>query len=407
MSAGKRIGAVVCLGCGCTCDDIMVEITGDRIGDAERACALGRRWFGDGRLPARILVRGADATLEVATARIAALLEAGPALVYLAPGLSTEAQRAVIGLADGLGARLDSATADGPAPSILAAQRRGRATATLAELRRRADLVVFWGVDPAERYPRYRERYIRPDATIIAVDIGSMLGPADAGERISVPPGSEAAALGVMRAAVLGRTIPDLDAGLARAAELAGRMAHAHYVAIVHDAEPQAVADPQRAEGLIGLAQALNIPTRCALSSLRGGGNRSGADAAMTWQTGFPFAVDFGLGVPRYRPEESLSEVCSAASVVLVAGELAGVSAALSAAFSGRAVSVIGPRASDAGPRVEVAIDTGMPGINEGGTAYRLDDVPLPLTPILAHPRAVAAVIDAVAARLAARTVAR
>jgi formylmethanofuran dehydrogenase subunit B len=45
---------------------------------------------------------------------------------------------------------------------------------------------------------------------------------------------------------------------------------------------------------------------------------------------------------------------------------------------------VIGPRASD-GPvaRRDVVIDTGVAGIHEGGTAIRMDDVPLPLRPAL------------------------
>ena len=30
---------------------------------------------------------------------------------------------------------------------------------------------------------------------------------------------------------------------------------------------------------------------------------------------------------------------------------------------------------------------TGMAGIHESGTGYRMDDVPLPLTPVLLHPR--------------------
>src|SRR5256885_558202 len=80
-------------------------------------------------------------------------------------------------------------------------------------------------------------------------------------------------------------------------------MIQGHYVALVADGEPGAVpADPDRAEALVTLAQALNAPTRCALVVLRGGGNRSGADAVLTWQTGFPFAVDFAARFPTYRP---------------------------------------------------------------------------------------------------------
>jgi formylmethanofuran dehydrogenase subunit B len=394
---------VVCLGCGCACDDIGVELTGDRITAADRACALGRSWFGDGQLPARILVKGSEATLAIAVARAAELLQAGPGLVYLAPGLGTEAQRAAIAVADAAGARLDSVTSATGAPSIVAGQRRGRATATLGEIRRRADLIVYWGVDPAERYPRYRERYTRAEAAIVAVDIGRMRGPPDASERIGVPAEREAAALGVMRAAVLGRKLPDLPSAVAAAAALAERMMRGRYVSIVHDAEAEGEVDPQRAEGLIGLAHALNVPTRCALTTLRGGGNRSGADSAMTWQTGYPFAVDFSLGIPRYRPDEPAAGVAAAAASVLVAGDVTAVPSSIASALTGR-LAIIGPRASE-GAKAEVAIDTGMAGIHEGGTAYRLDDVPLPLTPLLSHPRTAVSVLEAVGRAFAQRAV--
>jgi formylmethanofuran dehydrogenase subunit B len=57
-----------------------------------------------------------------------------------------------------------------------------------------------------------------------------------------------------------------------------------------------------RLSALIALVQALNGPTRAALSLLRAGGNRSGVDAVLTSQTGYPAAVDFSRGAPRYRP---------------------------------------------------------------------------------------------------------
>ena len=201
----------------------------------------------------------------------------------------------------------------------------------------------------------------------------------------------------------MGRTVADPRGPLASAAVLAERLTQAHYVVIVHDAEPAEQADPQRSEGLIGLAQALNIPTRCALSTLRGGGNRSGADAAMTWQTGYPFAVNFALVVPRYRADEPASEVVAQMRAVLIAGEWRGLPPAFVQGLAGRVVVAIGPRASEVAS-AEVAVDTGMAGIHEAGTAYRLDDVPLPLTPALSHPQAAAAVLDAIAGQIARRS---
>ena len=148
------ISHAVCLGCGCACDDIEITVRDGRIAAARNACAVGLAWYGDGAVPGRVMVRGKQATIETATRAIAELLKAGAALIYLAPDITTEAQREAIGLADRCGARLDSVTSDTAATGILVGQRRGRATATLGEIRNRADLLVFWAVDPAARYPR-------------------------------------------------------------------------------------------------------------------------------------------------------------------------------------------------------------------------------------------------------------
>src|SRR2546430_12423979 len=89
--------------------------------------------------------------------------------------------------------------------------------------------------------------------------------------RVEIAGGDEVDALGVMRATVQGRVASD-EARFRGSAELAGRMSQGRYVALVADGEPGAApADPDRAEALVTLAQALNAPTRCALIVLRGG----------------------------------------------------------------------------------------------------------------------------------------
>jgi len=63
---------------------------------------------------------------------------------------------------------------------------------------------------------------------------------------------------------------------------------------------------------------------------------------------------------------------------------------------------LIGPAASTAplGPR-SVAIDTGLAGVHEAGTALRLDDVPLPVREVVAGPPPTAAIVKAVREALA------
>jgi formylmethanofuran dehydrogenase subunit B len=148
-------------------------------------------------------------------------------------------------------------------------------------------------------------------------------------------------------------------------------------------------------EGLITLAQALNGPTRAALLSLRAGGNRVGAESLLTWQSGFPYAVDYSRGYPRYVPEQrGLDLLEKRFSAVLIVG---------SAAFDDRTASalanlptvIIGPRASQSVFSPAVAIDTGVAGIHEGGTGYRMDEVPLSLRPPLTATRSTVDVLEA------------
>ncbi len=383
---------VTCLGCGCACDDISVVVQAGRVAAAQHACELGLRWFGDGAVPSEIRAGGRAVTLAAALAEAAKLLRGGRhPLVYLAADVSSETQRAAVAIADRLAAALDSPTSE-IAPAVLAAQRRGRAAATLGEIRQRADLVVFWAVDPAARYPRYASRYAlepaglqtpdgRNSRRVIAVDVGDARGPKDADARVAIAPDTEVDALALLRARVVGHAV-EVSAPARPLNDLADQMVKARYVALVHDAE---AADPDRAEALIALAQALNGPTRCALSSLRGGGNRSGADAVLTWQTGFPCAVEFGSGHPSFRPHAGAATLVLGGEVdtALVVGSPASVPDRLAQGLAALPVAAIGPRASAAAYQPRVAIDTGIAGIHEGGIAFRMDDVPLPLRPAL------------------------
>jgi formylmethanofuran dehydrogenase subunit B len=410
---------VTCLGCGCVCDDVSVQVSQGRIVGVTPDCPAARAWFGDGSVPEKVLRGGTPAGLEDAVAEAASLLagSAGRVLVYLAPDLSAQAQRTAVALADLLRARVDSATSEPAAAGLLSAQRRGRASATLGEIRNRADVLLFWGVDPSARYPRYLSRYaLDPEGThvnggrrgrkVISVHIGSSRSPAGAEVEVTLDPADEIPALSVMRATVLGNRPVDLSPALESAARAAEEMLRARYAVLVHEAEPGALGpDAFRAEGLIALVQALNGPTRAALSSLRAGGNRSGAESVLTWQTGYPLAVDFSAGIPRYTPAaRGLANIGDgAATAVLIAGSAGGLQADTSAALGRLPTVVIGPRASEAPFATRVAIDTGVAGIHEAGTAYRMDEVPLPLRPPLGGPRSAAETLGALLAAVQAR----
>jgi formylmethanofuran dehydrogenase subunit B len=309
---------------------------------------------------------------------------------------------------------VDTATSVTAAAGLLAAQRRGRAGATLGEIRNRADAVLFWGIDPRARYPRFMERFIdaagthvpggRSGRRLISVSIGGAGGPSGADLAITLEPKDEVAAISVMRAAASGNVIAELPASLQAPAQAARLLLEAKYAIVVLEAEPDAERpDPARSEGLIALTQALNGSTRAALVSLRAGGNRTGAEAVLTWQTGFPMGVDFSRGYPRYAPEGRALGGTTDATAALLVGATEELADDATAAF-GRLPSVlIGPRASQAPFAPRVAIDTGVAGIHEGGTGYRLDEIPLPLRPPLTGARSAAETLRALLSALQAR----
>jgi formylmethanofuran dehydrogenase subunit B len=394
MTEERVFRSVTCLGCGCGCDDLEVRVRDGRIAGIAPPCPVAGRWFGDGSVPAKIKVDGRAATLEQAIDAAASLLVgASWPMVLLAPDLTTRAQRTAIAIADALRAEVDGATSDTAASGILAAQRRGRSGATLGEIRNRADVILFWAVDPRERYPRFLERYAMASPathavsrTRLSVSVGPDRGPAQAELAAEVAPELELESLALVRAVVRGQTLEGVPDALKPVVAIAERLRQGRYVAIVYEAEPgQRPRDDQRADSLIALAQTLNGPTRAVLAGLRAGGNRSGAEAALTWQTGYPMRVSLREGRPRYRPGSSALERlrAGAADAVLVAGAGASLDPLPLKSVPG---VVIGPGAS-AVARARVAIDTGVAGIHESGTGYRMDDVPLPLTTILAHSR--------------------
>jgi formylmethanofuran dehydrogenase subunit B len=409
MSAATRVAPVTCLGCGCGCDDLVVEVADGRIASVTPPCPLAQRWFGDGRVPSAVRRAGADAPLDAALADAAEVLAgaAGRVMVVLAPDVTSQAQRAALALADALRAQVETTTSGPAAAGLLAAQRRGRTAATLGEVRNRANVVLFWAVDPSGRYPRYWSRYApepvgthvprgRADRLVIAVSIGRDRGPAGADVQLALEPDQEVPALSVMRAVALGNRLGELAAPLKAAADIGAQLAQARYSAIVHEAEPAAepARDPYRGEGLLALAQALNGPSRAALSSLRAGGNRSGAEAVLTSHTGFPMSVSYGGGAPQYRPRgRGLGEAAAEAGAILVVGAAAAVGESLASATGRIPIVVVGPRASEAPFAARVAVDTGVAGIHEDGTAYRMDDMPLRLRPPLQAERSVAVVL--------------
>jgi formylmethanofuran dehydrogenase subunit B len=270
--------------------------------------------------------------------------------------------------------------------------------------------MLFWGVDPLQRYPRYWTRYApepagmfvpdgRRSRTVVAVDIDDCRGPADADARVTLSSGDELATLTWMTAIL--SDAPGRESASPEARHLAQRLAESRYALVTADAEGDVAGatGTLRAQALAALAQAINVTARGALSLLRGGGNRSGAESVLTSQTGYPAAIDFTAGYPTYRPHRHLADV--RADAVLVLGAADRLPSEHSDALAAVPAVVIGPRASASPLRGAVVLDTGVAGIHSAGTAVRMDDLPIPLHAIVTGPPDAAVLCGALRERLA------
>jgi formylmethanofuran dehydrogenase subunit B len=102
-------------------------------------------------------------------------------------------------------------------------------------------------------------------------------------------------------------------------------------------------------------------------------------------------AVDYSRGYPQYRPE-ARGIMSSAPRAALLVGSLT-LDDPARTALSHVSTIAVGPRASEAGLGRSITIDTGVAGIHESGSAYRMDEVPLTLRAPLPGPRSATEVL--------------
>ncbi len=399
----------VCTQCGCVCDDIELEITKGRITAAKNACGMGRDWFlgnheeGDHFA----FVDGEAVSFDEAVDRAAKiLLKARFPLIFGLSDTPCEAQRQAVALADRVGACLDTTTSVSHGAFGMAFQEVGEVTCSLGEVKNRADLVVFWGTDPATTHPRHGERYSleakglftpngRPDRFVVVVDVEETPTAKKADLFLQIRKGSDFEALWGLRALTRGlATRDDIGAQTGIPLEvlqgLVERMKSCQFGILFFG--PGLSASRGRhmnAEAALGLVKDLNDFTRFYAKPMTGPGNVTGADNVVCWQTGYPLGVHFGQGFPRFNPGEFTAlDVLSrgeADAVMLVAIDPAEHLSVLARKRLGSVPSIHlsdDPKA-EGNDRATVLFLTATYGIRAAGTVYRMDDVSLPLRPAL------------------------
>ena len=396
----------VCLGCECACDDIELLVTDGNAVPKKNACELGRDWFRDraANHPADCWVDGKEAPIQKGIERAAELLTAArlPLIFGLAEA-TVEAQRAAAGLADRVGGCIDVSAADPYHASALAFQRTGKVTCSLGEVKNRADLLLYWGTDPIGRQPRHQERFAtRQNLTsdqrrppMLVVDSKETRTAQQADFFLRIGPGQHFEAVWTLRALLAGVA---LDPGSVRRAtgqaldrwqDLLQRMESARYgVLFFGERLTGATGKHANVEAAFRLVRDLNRVTRFVCLENHGHGNSAGAENVLAWRTGFPCAVNFSRGYPRFGPGEWSGETLltrgeSDLSLVLSGSPLCELEGAALENFSSQPKIVFGYRTNETMQAANVSFFVKSFTTETVGTVFRIDDVPLPLRPAL------------------------
>jgi formylmethanofuran dehydrogenase subunit B len=284
----------------------------------------------------------------------------------------------------------------------------GKVSCTLGEVKNRADFIVYWGGNPAECHPRHFTKYSlmqkgkfiprgRKDRTMVLVDIRETPSAKAADIFLQIRPGKDFEVLTTLRALIKKQRV---DAGLVaetgltveQIEEFAGRMKSARFGVIFFGMGLSMTRGKHmNSAAILTLVAELNAFTKFVCMPMRGHGNVAGSDMVMRWTTGYPFGINFGRGYPRFNPGE-FSTVD-----LLVRGD---VDAALILGADPGATMpqpgidhlariptiVLDPKVTHTSRLARVHITTAVTGISAAGTAYRMDEVPLPLRPALKSP---------------------
>ena len=401
----QAIEDVACTVCGCVCDDLTLHVNDGHVTSAERACVLSESWLlnqsSSNNSTAKI--NGEDATCEQAIAESARILGQSQApLIYGLSTSSTAGQRAACRLADRLGATIDTTASTCHAPSIMAVQAVGESTATLGEVKNRSDLVVYWGSNPLESHPRHIERYVeasgmfvpkgREGRQLIVVDVEQTATSEIADRFIQVEPGKDFELIWALRALLQGEPVEESVVGGVEHKEIqqfAGALKSCQYGAVFFGLGlTRGDVAHTTVEALLSLVTDLNRHTRFVVRRMRVPGDVAGADSVLCWQTGYPFSVNLARGYPRYNPGEytanTLLERREVDSLLLVGSEgIDKLSQRAQRHLQNIPVIVLGHDPADDPLSSDVFIPTAVYGIHRAGTAYRMDEVPIPLRMVL------------------------
>lgn len=405
-----EITDVVCSLCGCVCDDIVVEVENNEVVKVKRgACSVGKaKLLGHHRIPSPMIRENGElkeVSYDEAIKKAAEILyKSRRPLLYGWSSTVCEADKVGVELAEDIGAVIDNTASVCHGPSVLAIQDVGLPSCTLGEVKNRADLVIYWGANPAYAHANHMKRYSyvskgfwtaegKKGKKLVVVDPRKTMTTKMADVFVQLKQGYDFPVFSALRAILRGHAdvVPDEVGGVPKEQlmEIAEMVKGAKFVmtffgmGVTHTG-----ARHNNIVNAIQFTRAAHLHTKASIMPLRGHYNVAGINQVLTWETGFPFAIDMARGYPWYNPGENSATDClwrgDCDSAMIIASDpgahFPGPSLRHLAKIS---VIQIDPFANPTTEFADIVIPTAVSGIDSEGSVYRMDNIPIRLRKII------------------------
>jgi len=388
-----------------------------------------------------------EASLKEAIQKSARILaKATYPVLYGWSSTSCEAQRVGVELAEQVGGVFDNTSSVCHGPSVLAMQEVGLPSCTLGQVRHRADLILYWGCDPLSSHPRHMQRYtvftertfenkiektvnknivkngkgknlgtfhsqVEKDSAgssclldleekprkLVVIDVRKTSTAAIADLFLQIEPNKDFEVIQALRMLIKDQEIEIDNIGGVSVnclREIADALVNCTFGVIFYGMGlAQSEGKYRNIEAAISLVRDLNARTKFSIMPMKGHFNVTGADIVSAGQTGYPFGVDFSLGYPRYNPGETTAvEILlrheSDAFLAVASDPVAGFPKRALEHLIKNPLIVIDPHLNATSLMADVVFPCAIAGIETEGSAYRMDQVPLPLKRVVQPPNA-------------------
>ncbi len=391
----QRLSEVTCPFCGLACDDLTLTNATTGLDVVKNGCAISTVAFRQlGRVdasPTSPRIKGKPARVDAAITAAARILGSAKAPLIGGFGTDIAGARAVLALADRIGAVVDHMNMPAKLRNLLTVQNSGWITTTLAEIKNRADFVLIIGSSALTRFPRFYERVVAPSDTMFAgnpamrkvVFLGDTTALAgnlpSAAQQFYCSHASLARLLPALRALVNGQRLDNRNLAASDVKilnELADRMKQAHYGVIAWAAPDFDFPHSELTiQTLAELIKDLNKTIRFAGFPLGGSDGDFSANGTQTWQTGLPLRSRYGKQGLDFDPYRNSTEKLIAENEVDALLWISSFNAARTPPEAEIPQIVLGPPGMALQREPEVFIPVGTPGIHHGGHMIRTDKV--------------------------------